>query len=363
MNKQITALLAAFTTATVAVANVTSGQEAVAKAAPREMKLMIASFGTINSQAEVENWLGDQLRPNENMEQPPTLSEADKIANPKMAAAVVRANWNTKKLEYMRTSKEIQKENARRMKILTNLKTSMLSDASQRYTQLGREYLQSRLFKKAGRLIKVVDRGNMTIQQTEKAIKGRDADMQNGADCILSVVMGDREEDSKTIPIDNVGTKIKRTTYTAPYVGKIRDLDGNVLLSFDGTAEWRSTQDNVVKSQISDPARKLMEVACDKIAEEVAAYFTTKLSFKVKVPKGMDEDDVEIYVDGRAVDSDGVRVLAFEHVVKASLDGCKTARKIIEIENGESEKWIELPEVAELGKSNRTFTLCQTHFL
>jgi len=342
MNKQITALLAAFTTATVAVANVTSGQEAVAKAAPREMKLMIASFGTINSQAEVENWLGDQLRPNENMEQPPTLSEADKIANPKMAAAVVRVNWNTKKLEYMRTSKEIQKENARRMKILTNLKTSMLSDASQRYTQLGREYLQSRLFKKAGRLIKVVDRGNMTIQQTEKAIKGRDADMQNGADCILSVVMGDREEDSKTIPIDNVGTKIKRTTYTAPYVGKIRDLDGNVLLSFDGTAEWRSTQDNVVKSQISDPARKLMEVACDKIAEEVAAYFTTKLSFKVKVPKGMDEDDVEIYVDGRAVDSDGVRVLAFEHVVKASLDGCKTARKIIEIENGESEKRIKL---------------------
>ena len=85
-----------------------------------------------------------------------------------------------------------------------------------------------------------------------------------------------------------------------------------------------------------------MEVACDKIAEEVAAYFTTKLSFKVKVPKGMDEDDVEIYVDGRAVDSDGVRVLAFEHVVKASLDGCKTARKIIEIENGESEKRIKL---------------------
>ena len=322
--------------------DVTTGQETIAKAAPREMKLMIASFGTINSQAEVENWLGDQLRPSENMEQLPTLSDADKIANPQMAVAVVRANWNTKKLEYMRTSREVQQENARRMKILTNLKTSMLSDASQRYTQLGREYLQSRLFKKAGRLIKVVDRGNMTIQQTEKAIKGDDADMQNGADCILSVVMGDREEDSKTIPIDNVGTKIKRTTYTAPYVGKIRDLNGNVLLSFDGTAEWRSTQDNVVKSQISDPARKLMEVVCDKIADEIVAYFTTRLSFKVKVPKGMDEDDVEVYVDGREVDPDGTRVLAVEHIVKASLDGCKSVRKLIEIENGESSKKVKL---------------------
>ena len=322
--------------------DVTTGQETIAKAAPREMKLMIASFGTINSQAEVENWLGDQLRPSENMEQLPTLSDADKIANPQMAVAVVRANWNTKKLEYMRTSREVQQENARRMKILTNLKTSMLSDASQRYTQLGREYLQSRLFKKAGRLIKVVDRGNMTIQQTEKAIKGDDADMQNGADCILSVVMGDREEDSKTIPIDNIGTKIKRTTYTAPYVGKIRDLNGNVLLSFDGTAEWRSTQDNVVKSQISDPARKLMEVVCDKIADEIVAYFTTRLSFKVKVPKGMDEDDVEVYVDGREVDPDGTRVLAVEHIVKASLDGCKSVRKLIEIENGESSKKVKL---------------------
>lgn len=341
MNKKKTVFVAAFAAAAMAMADITPDQEAVAKAAPREMKLMIASFGTINSQAEVENWLGDQLRPNENMEQPPTLSEADKIANPKMAAAVVRANWNTKKLEYMRASKEVQKENARRMKILTNLKTSMLSEESQRYTQLGRDYLQSRLFKKAGRLIKVVDRGNMTIQQTEKAIKGDDADMQNGADCILSVVMGDREEDSKTIPIDNIGTKIKRTTYTAPYVGKIRDLNGNVLLAFDGTAEWKCTQDNIVKSKISDPARKLMEVVCEKIADEVTAYFTTKLSFKVKVPNGMDSDDVEIYVDGREVDSDGVRVLALEHIVKASLDGCKSASKIVEIEKGDTVKKVK----------------------
>ena len=310
-----------------------AGQEAIAKAAPREMKLMIASFGTINSQAEVEKWLGDQLRPNENLEQPPTLSEADKVANPQMASVVVRANWNTKKLEYMRVSREMQDENARRARMLANLKTAMLSEASQRYTALGREYLQSRIRKQAGNLIKIVDRGNMQIQQTEKAIAGKGADMVNGADCILSVVMGDREEDAQTIPIDNQGTKVKRTTYTAPYVGKIRDLDGNVLLAFDGTAEWRSTQDNVVKSQIADPARKLMEVVCDRIAKEVVAYFTTELKFKIKVPGGMDEDDVEVFVDGKDVPTEGTRVLALEHVVKGQLEGCKPVRRVIEIGN------------------------------
>lgn len=351
MNKKMIGFAASIITTALVCADVTSDQESVAKAAPRQVKLMIASFGTINSQAEVENWLGDQLRPNENMEQPPTLSQADKIANPSLAAAEVRVNWNTKKIEYMRASRAIQEENARRMRILTNLKTSMLSDASQRYTQLGRDYLQSRLFKKAGRLIKVVDRGNMTIQQTEKAIMGKSADMQNGADCILSIVMGDREEDSKDIPIDNVGTKVKRTTYTVPFVGKIRDLDGNVLLPLDGKAQWTCTQDNVVKSQIADPARKLMEAVCDKIAEEVVAYFTIKLSFKVTVPKGMDEDDVEIYVDGREVDSDGTRVLACEHIVKASLDGCKTVSKIVEIENGESSKKVVLKLKAKSSSS------------
>jgi thiol-disulfide isomerase/thioredoxin len=125
-------------------------------------------------------------------------------------------------------------------------------------------------------------------------------------------------------------------------VGKIRDLDGNMLLAFADTVEWKCVQGNIVKSRVSDPTRKLVEVVCDKIADEVAAYFTTKLSFKVKVPKGMDKDAVEIYVDGREVDSGGTHVLAFEHVVKASLDGCTTVRKIVEIENGKSEKKVKL---------------------
>lgn len=347
----LAAVGAAFACTTFGETEAASAQDAVAKAAPREMKLIIASFGTIDSQAEVEKWLGDQLKPTENLEELPTLSQAEKVADPNMASAVVRANWQTKKLEYMRVSKEMQAENARRAKILTNLKMAMLSDASQRYVQLGHDYLQSRIRKLSGSLIKVVDRGNMGIQQTEKAIKGKSADMVNGADCILSVVMGDREEDSRTIPIDNAGTKVKRTTYTAPYVGKIRDLDGNVLIAFDGTAQWSKTRDNVVKAADADPARKLIEAVCDKIAAEVVAYFTTELKFKVKAPEGMDADDAEIYVDGREVTSDGTRVLAFEHLVKGELDGCKSVRKVVEIENDTPTATVKLNFKKQVEKS------------
>ena len=36
---------------------------AAAKAAPKDMKLMIAGFGTIESMTKVVEWLGEQLHP------------------------------------------------------------------------------------------------------------------------------------------------------------------------------------------------------------------------------------------------------------------------------------------------------------
>lgn len=324
-------------------AEVTAAQEKVAANAPRQMKLIIASFGTINSQAEVEGWLGDQLKPTQNTAEMPKLSEGDKILDPTGAAYYMRANWHDRRMEYVRISAEVQKENARRMKILTNLKTAMLSTDSQRYTSIARDYLVSKLQKESKGLVKVVDRGNMTIQQSEKALVGKGPDVNIDYEpCILSVVMGDREEDSKTIPLDNVGTTIKRTTYTQPYVGKVRDMEGNVVLAFDGTATWKSSKDNVVSSKESDPARKLVEAACKEIAEAVTKYFTVELEFKVKAPKGMDADDVEITVDGKSVNDDSVRVLAMEHVVKAELEGCKTIKKIVSVQAGDDEVKVKL---------------------
>ena len=292
------------------------------------------------------------LKPGQNLEEPPTLSEADKVANPNLAACIVRANWNTKKLEYIRNSRDIQQENARRAKILTNLKTAMLSEPSQRYTAVGRDYLTASINNRVGDLVKIVDRGNIAIASVEKAIKGESADVVNGADCILSVVLGDREEDTQEIPVDNVGTKIKRMTYTQPYVGKIRDLDGNILIALKGEVEWKASQNSVVTNTKSDPARKLVEKVCEEIAKKVADYFTTQLKFKIKIPKGLKDSDgepvvadgVAVFVDGCEVDdpTNGVRKLAFEHVVKGELEGCKPFSRVVQVKRGESTKTVTL---------------------
>lgn len=309
---------------------------------PQQMKLMVASFGTIDSQAEVEGWLTDQLKPLKSTGDQLSVSQSEQISNPSLAAEVAYVNWSTRKLEYFQRRDALQAENVRRAKILTNLKTRMLSDSAQRYTQLGRDYLQARLYKKVGKLIAVVDRGNMTIQQTEKSLKGEDCGIVAGADCILSVVLGDRESKSSTITIDNVGTTVKRTTFSQPYVGKIRDLYGNILCAFDGVAEWKTTRDNVVSTEESDPARILVEKVCDNIADEMVAYFTTELIFKIRVPAGLDPEDAEVFVDGREVEDGKMRVLSFEHVVKGVLDGCADIVKTVEPSSEKAEKTVKL---------------------
>ena len=310
---------------------------------PQQIRLMIASFGTIDSQAEVEGWLQDQLRPTSNMAQSPIVSNAEKIANPELIATSVYVNWNDRRLVYKQEADAVQAENARRARMLLNLKTAALSNPSQRYVALGRDYLQAAIRRqKAGKLITIVDRGNMTIQQTEKQIKGMDADVANGADLILSVVMGDREEDSEVISMDNIGTKLMRTTYTAPYNGKVRDLDGNIQLTFSGQASIRATSDNVVATKSSDPARKLLEKVCEEIAKEVVNHFTVELCFKVKAPQGFDADEATIYVDGREVDGETVRVLAIDHEIRAELEGCHPISKIVNVSDESDTKTVKL---------------------
>ena len=310
---------------------------------PKSMKLLLASFGTIDSQSEVEGWLSDLLRPQQNIASLPNITGADKVVNSEKALEL-RINWQNKVLECWESEAErTWQENRRREQALINLKTATLSDSSQRYIILGRDYLQSAIRKhKSGKLVEIIDRGNMTIQQVEKQIKGDSANLLNGADCILSVAVGDREVNSKTLPIDNAGTKVKRTTYTMPYVGKVRDLAGNVLLAFNGKASVRTVVDNVIETESADPSRELIENACEEIAKEIVGYFTCELNFKVKVPDGFDIDDVEIRVDGRDVDGNAIRVLAIDHSIKAELLGCKTIEKQVSAQDGESSRTVKL---------------------
>lgn len=342
--KKLLAALALVIGATAFAADeLTSDQEKIAKAGPRKMKLMIASFGTIESMTQIDQWLGEQLQPKQNIENPPSLSEAEALKNPNLDRDVVRLNWNTRKLEYIRESNALAQENLHNKQMLTSLRTKVLTNDATRYIPLAKDYLQAELSRKAGSLIQIVDRSNADMAMVEQSLNGNDSSSVAGATCILTVAMGDREEDSKTVTVNAKGTQIKTTTYTQPYVGKIRDLEGNVLLAFNGTAEYSTKINNVVKSSASDPARKLTESVCAKIADEVTAFFTTKLEFKVKTPEGVDPDEVVVTVDGKSVDTeDGVRVLAVEHAVVGSVDGCKKVKRLISIDENTPVKTVKL---------------------
>ena len=334
---------AGLTVAAVADGGLTPAQEAVAKAGPKKMKIMIAGFGTIESMTHVDQWLGEQLQPNNNLDQPPTLSQGEKIKVVEVDRMVVRANWNTRKMEYVDDANRVKTENERNRMTLSALRTKVLTENSTRYVPLAKEYLQAALSRKAGSMIQVVDRSNADMAMVEQALNGDNSSALAGATCILTATMGDREEDSRTVTVNGKGTKVKMTTFTQPYTFKVRDLQGNVLMAESGTAEWKSTVNNIVKSEVSDPARKLVESVTAEIADKLLAFFTTKLEFKIKVPKGMDEDDVEVSVDGKSVDADeGVRVLAIEHAVVAKLDGCAAIRKVVEIDEADGSKTVKL---------------------
>ena len=344
-NMKTFAALAAAGMAVAAFAGdeLTAAQEAVAKAGPKNMKVMIAGFGTIESMTKAEKWLGETIPEQQNLSKPPTLSEADKVANPDLSKDIVRLNWVTRKIEYIHERQAVESENERNRRLLNNLRMKVLTDPSQRYVPLAKEYLQAALSRKAGTMIQVVDRSSADMAMVEQALNGDNSSALSGATCILTATVGDREEDSRTVPVNGKGTKVKTTTFTQPYTFKVRDLHGNVLMAESGTATCTSTVNNIVKSEVSDPARKLIESVTTEIADKLLSFFTTRLKFKIKVPDGCDEDDVEVAVDGRGVDADdGVRVLAVEHAVVATLDGCAPIRKVIGVSETDGSKTVKL---------------------
>ena len=338
----IAACAAAMAGGAIAAEELTEAQEAVAKAGPKKLRLMIAGFGTIESMVQVDKWLGEQLQPQNNLERPPTLDQGEKIQVTEVHDFVIRANWNTRKMEYIHDANQIRGQNERDRMTLTSLRTKVLTDVSQRYTPLAKDYLQAALSEK-GSLIQVVDRSNADMNLVEQGLSGDNSSALAGATCILTAAMGDREEDSRTITVNGKGTKVKMTTYTQPYVGKVRDLQGNVLFAFKGTSEWSSKVNSVVKSEVSDPQRKLVEKACEQIADKLLDFFTCRLSFKIKAPKGIDADDATVKIDGKTVDAaDEVRVLKVEHALVATLDECKAVRRLLEFDEGDSEKTVKL---------------------
>ena len=338
----IAACAAAMAGGAMAAEELTEAQEALAKAGPKKLRLMIAGFGTIESMVQVDKWLGEQLQPQKNLEKLPTLDQGEKLQVAEVHNFTIRANWNTRKMEYVEDANEIRTQNERDRMTLSALRMKVLTDVTQRYTPLAKDYLQAALSEK-GSLIQVVDRSNADMNLVEQGLSGDNSSALAGATCILTAAMGDREEDSRTITVNGKGTKVKMTTYTQPYVGKVRDLQGNVLFAFKGTSEWSSKVNSVVKSEVSDPQRKLVEKACEQIADKLLDFFTCRLSFKIKAPKGLDADDATVKIDGKTVDAaDEVRVLKVEHALVATLDECKAVRRLLEFDEGDSEKTVKL---------------------
>lgn len=345
MTKKVMVMAAGAAIAAMSFAEVLDGdayQDALASRAPRNMKLMIAGFGTIESMTQVDKWLGEQLLPQQKTEKFPTLSDADKIKDPDLDREIVRLNWNTRKVEFVRNVSEIDEENARNKRLLDSLRTKTLANDATRYVPLAKDYLQAAISRRAGKLVQVVDRTNADMALVEQAMNGNNSSIMAGAGCILTATLGDREEDSREF---NVNARVKRheTIYTQPFTFKVRDLEGNILIAESGTAQHVEAINSVVKATNSDPARKLIEQVCEKIAERVTEFFTAELNFVVKAPKGLDEDDAMVSLDGRSVDIDGkLRVLAVEHLVTAELEGCKTIRRVLDLNNEDGKVRVKL---------------------
>ncbi len=288
-----------------------------------QMRLMIAGFGTIDSIAQVDKWLGEQLQENKNLEAPPVLSQDEKALDPSLAKEVAIINWNTRKTEYTSNAKRVSDQNARDRELLRQLRTKVLTDAQQRYVPMAKDYLQAAIYRRAGALIQVVDRSSADMNFVEQELNGNHDSTILGADCILTAAFGDREEESRTVTVNAKGTQIKTTTYTQPYTYKIRDTSGAVLLAGSGTAQWAMRMNSIVASTKADPARRLCEQACDQMAEKIVAFFTTKIAFKIKTPPDRDAEEVVVKIDDKEVDAEEeVVVLAADHIIEASLDGC-----------------------------------------
>ena len=134
------------------------------------------------------------------------------------------------------------------------------TESLRRSLALGKDYLTSRLYRQGGAFIAIVDSEDKACGNVEYRI---------------SVTLGNLERNSRTVQM-GMGVEARQEVYSQPYVGKICNREGKVLFAFDGTAEWKERSTNMERVELPDPSRQLLETACEKIAAEVVAFFTTR---------------------------------------------------------------------------------------
>ena len=224
--------------------------ENAAQPQQREVRLAVCAFGTAETMTPIEDWLGKTIHPGQYAAGLPSLPQLGE--NKEHNAGSVKIEWATEKLEVTHETDMIQSENQRNRKLLNDIRLKVLNDPSRRYVPLAVGYLESALFSASKGAIKMVD--------LEKA---------DGATRLITVSLGDREEDSKVVDVNDSGAKAGVRTFRQPYVGKVRDLDGNILLAFDGVGECSEKANSVVASTTADPQRRLIEDVCRQIAAKI----------------------------------------------------------------------------------------------
>ena len=221
-------------------------------AAEREVRLAICAFGTAETMTPVEEWLGKTIHPGQYAAGMPSLPQLGE--NKEHNAGSVKVEWASRKWEFTHETDMIQAENQANRKLLNDIRLRVLNDPSRRYVPLAGDYLEAALFEKSGGAVRLV--------ALEKADPGTR---------LVTVSLGDREEESKIVKVNDSGARAGVRIFRQPYVGKVRDLNGNILLAFSGTGESSESANSVVSSTSSDPQRKLIEDVCRQIAAKIFA--------------------------------------------------------------------------------------------
>ena len=233
-----------------ALAQEASSEQEKEQSAQREVRLAICAFGTAETMVPVEEWLGKTIHPGQYAAGLPSLPQLGE--NKEHNAGSVAIRWSTKKLEVTHETDMIQDENQRNRKLLNEIRLKVLNDPSRRYVPLAGDYLEAALFSESGGAVRLV-----ALEKADDYTR------------LVTVSLGDREEVTKVVNVNDSGAKAGTKIYRQPYAGKVRDLSGNTLLAFSGVGECAESDNNVVSTAAADPQRKLIEDVCRQIASKI----------------------------------------------------------------------------------------------
>ena len=277
-------------------------------AAQREVRLAICAFGTAETMTPVEEWLGKTIHPGQYAAGLPSLPQLGE--NKEHNAGSVNVEWASRKWELTHETDMIQAENQANRKLLNDIRLRVLNDPSRRYVPLATGYLEAALFSAA--------KGAVRIVPLEKA---------DDFTRLVTVALGDREEDTKVVSVNDSGAKAGVRKWSQPYVGKVRDLAGNVLLAFSGTGVCTESANSVVDTSASDPQRRLIEDVCRQIAAKIVGACGSEIGIKPAAAAPAAKGRAKWLVLDKITYQAGVDSVAFDGIDKLLLTKLVQAKK------------------------------------